>query len=98
MKKNNTENKKNSKRSKLIIANIVVIFIVFIVALVQLFIFGSIDLVTYLSTILGFALLSLVVYYISIIADALNERTRRYKENMTEAEKKSDDNVSAENK
>lgn len=72
----NNRNKKLSKRAKLVIANVAVLVLVLIVALVQLTVFGSIDLVTYLTVIIIFVLLSLMVYYISIIADTLSERNR----------------------
>ncbi len=81
---NDNNGKKLSKRAKLIISNIAVLCIVLIAALVQLFVFKSIDLVTYISTVLGFVLLSLVVYYISIIADALKERNKIIKKRLPE--------------
>ena len=81
---NDNNGKKLSKRAKLIISNIAVLCIVLIAALVQLFVFKSIDLVTYISTVLGFVLLSLVVYYISIIADALKEKNKIIKKRLPE--------------
>ena len=81
---NDNNGKKLSKRAKLIISNIAVLCIVLIAALVQLFVFKSIDLVTYISTVLGFVLLSLMVYYISIIADALKERNKIIKKRLPE--------------
>ena len=81
---NDNNGKKLSKRAKLIISNIAVLCIVLIAALVQLFVFKSIDLVTYISTVLGFVLPSLVVYYISIIADALKERNKIIKKRLPE--------------
>ena len=81
---NDNNGKKLSKRAKLIISNIAVLCIVLIAAIVELFAFKSIDLVTYISTVLGFVLLSLVVYYISIIADALKERNKIIKKRLPE--------------
>ena len=74
--KNKDNTHKLSKRAKLYIANLAALAAVIIFTMIQVFAFGSADLLVALTAIFVFVLLSLVVYFLSIIADALDERNK----------------------
>lgn len=72
--------KKLSKRAKLFLANGIfsVVLAVFLILACTAFLYGfSFAIVFFLSIQCFFTFMSLIVYYLSIVADALN---RRYKE------------------
>ena len=80
MKDDRKRDAARSKKLKLYIANIIVFILLIGCIVFDLLVLHTVNLTDYLLLMVGFIMLSLIVYYISIIADALLERNRRLKE------------------
>ena len=69
-----------TKKGKLYCANICAVIAVILIMLIEIIAFRSISLFNYLFLLLSFVFLSLIVYYLSIIADTLQERNEHLKD------------------
>lgn len=70
----NKDKKRLSKRGKLYLANICGVIALIIVGIIEIAASSRYSMLTYIFLLCLFVFLSLIVYYLSIIADTLKER------------------------